>query len=157
MIRPARVGSTGTIPCKLITWRTDAYSSISSQFEPTKMTLGGLRSRLFMLPKVLDIALRSLWTGIYVRPAKYLKFNPEFDHLLATRDPSRGATVTQDESYTIYSSVLATARLPGSIAELGVYQGSTARLMAETKNSSCLTLSLGCRTIRFPIRRTTGN
>lgn len=104
------------------------------------MTLGGLRSRLFMLPKVLDIALRSLWTGVYVRPAKYLKFNPEFDRLLTTLDPNRGLTVTQDESYTIYSSVLATARLPGSIAELGVYQGSTARLIAETKGDKKLFL-----------------
>ena len=119
---------------------TDASSSISSQLALTNMTLKGLRSRLTMLPKVLDIALRSLRTGVYVKPAKFLKFDADFERLLATGDPNRGTTVTQDESYTIYSSVLATSRLPGSIAELGVYQGSTARLIAEAKGDKKLFL-----------------
>ena len=104
------------------------------------MTLKGLRSRLTMLPKVLDIALRSLRTGVYVKPAKFLKFDADFERLLASGDPNRGTTVTQDELYTIYSSVLATSRLPGSIAELGVYQGSTARMIAEAKGGKKLFL-----------------
>ena len=93
-----------------------------------------------MLPKVLDISIRSLRSGAYVREGKYLKYDSAFQALINARDLNRGLTVTQDESYTIYSSVLATLPLSGSIAEVGVYQGTTARLIAELKGEKKLFL-----------------
>jgi hypothetical protein len=93
-----------------------------------------------MLPNVLDISMRSLRSGTYVREGKYLKYDAAFQALMNDRDPKRGLTVTQDESHTIYSSVLATLPLSGSIAEVGVYQGTTARLIAELKGEKKLFL-----------------
>ena len=49
-------------------------------------------------------------------------------------------TVTLDESYTLYSSVLATASLSGAIAEVGVYKGTTAKLICEGKDDRDLFL-----------------
>ena len=97
------------------------------------MTYKGLLSRFKMLPKVLNIAYRSLVTGTYVREAKYLKYDSEFARLMDLRDLSRGLTVTIDESYTLYSSLNATSALEGAIAEVGVYKGTTAKLICALK------------------------
>ncbi len=104
------------------------------------MTLRGLFSRIRMLPKLLKIAFRSLRTGVYVRPDKYLKYDREFFRILRSRDPTRGLTVTEDESYTVYSSVLATRHLEGAIAEVGVYKGNTAKIICEVKEKKPLFL-----------------
>ncbi len=104
------------------------------------MTIKGFLSRFRMLPNALGILVRSLRSGTYVREGKYLKYDANFQALMNDRESVRGLTVTQDESYTIYSSVLATLCLPGSIAEVGVYQGTTARLIAELKGPKNLFL-----------------
>ena len=97
------------------------------------MTYKGLLSRFRMLSKVINIAYRSLLTGTYVREAKYLKYDSEFTRLMGLRDLSRGLTVTLDESYTLYSSLNATSALEGAIAEVGVYKGTTAKLICALK------------------------
>ena len=75
------------------------------------MTYKGLLSRFRMLPKVINIAYRSILTGTYAREAKFQKYNSEFTRLMSLRDLSRGITVTLDESYTLYSSLNATSAL----------------------------------------------
>ncbi len=104
------------------------------------MTISGFLNRFAMFPKVVDIAIRSLRSGTYVREGKYLKFDSVFQRIMNARDPERGLTVTQDESYTIYSSVLSTNLLAGAIAEVGVYRGTTARLISEIKGEKKLFL-----------------
>jgi hypothetical protein len=50
---------------------------------------------------------------------------------LVLRDP---------EAYAIYSTARHTAKLPGDIAEVGVYRGGSARLISEVKGSRALHL-----------------
>lgn len=49
-------------------------------------------------------------------------------------------TVAVDEAYAIRSAVLATARVPGALAELGVFRGTTARVICEAKGDRTLHL-----------------
>ena len=42
------------------------------------MTFRGLLSRIYMMPKIVGIACRSLRTGAYSRESKYLKFSTDF-------------------------------------------------------------------------------
>ena len=104
------------------------------------MTLSGLLNRFRMLPRICDIAIRSLRLGVFVRESKYLKFSPEFIRIIDLRHSSHGLTVTLDELYVIYSSVIAVSNLDGAIAELGVYKGTTAQLIAEVKKQKELFL-----------------
>lgn len=99
-----------------------------------------IRSRIRMLPKVISIAYRSLRTSAYVRQAKYLKYSPAFEDVLAKRDPRRGLTVTYEEIYTVYSSVHAISHIKGAIAEIGVYKGNTAKVICEIKGNRPLYL-----------------
>ena len=94
----------------------------------------GIVSRIKMLTTVLDIALRSLVTGTYVKQGKFLKYNTKFKTILKARDPGKGLTVTEEEAYTLYSGVKATDSLSGSIAEIGVYKGNSATIICEVKH-----------------------
>jgi O-methyltransferase len=49
-------------------------------------------------------------------------------------------TVGVDEAYIIRSAVLATERVPGVIAEVGVFRGGTAKVISEAKNQRALHL-----------------
>jgi O-methyltransferase len=49
-------------------------------------------------------------------------------------------TVGVDEAYMIRSAILATAKIDGDIAEVGVFRGGTARVICETKGNRCLHL-----------------
>jgi O-methyltransferase len=49
-------------------------------------------------------------------------------------------TMGVDEAYLIRSAVLATAKLPGDIAEVGVFRGGTARVICEAKKDRPLHL-----------------
>jgi hypothetical protein len=49
-------------------------------------------------------------------------------------------TVGVDEAYLIRSAVLATSKIPGDIAEVGVFRGGTARVICEAKGSRQLHL-----------------
>ena len=104
------------------------------------MTLKGLINRFGMLTSVIDIAFRSIKSGVYVRPAKFRKYTPEFAQLLVGRDPAKGLTLTEDEAYTLFSSVYAASGLEGAMAEYGVYKGASARLLCELKQNKKLYL-----------------
>jgi len=69
-----------------------------------------------------------------------MKYQGRFQAMLSQRDISRGMTVTNEECYTLYSSVLATRHLSGAIAEVGVYKGNTAKIICEVKESKQLIL-----------------
>ena len=60
------------------------------------------------------------------------KFELDFLKIMNEIGDKRG--FDYDEGYTLYSSVKAVKNLSGSIAEVGVYQGSSAKLIAENKN-----------------------
>ncbi len=46
------------------------------------MTIKGFLNRFAMFPKVVDIAIRSLRSGTYVREGKYLKFDPVYQKIM---------------------------------------------------------------------------
>ena len=104
------------------------------------MTFRGLLSRIYMMPKIVGIACRSLRTGAYSRESKYLKYSTDFQKTISLRNDAYGLTVTIDECYVIYSSILATSNIEGAIAELGVYKGNTARLISQIKKDKELYL-----------------
>jgi hypothetical protein len=49
-------------------------------------------------------------------------------------------TMNVDEAYLIRSAVLATASIPGDLAEVGVFRGGTARIICEAKGARTLHL-----------------
>jgi hypothetical protein len=49
-------------------------------------------------------------------------------------------TMGVDEAYLIHSAVLGTAKIPGDIAEVGVFRGGTARVICEAKGDRALHL-----------------
>ena len=57
---------------------------------------------------------------------------------IVTGFPSQ--TVGVDEAYLLRNAVLATSRVPGVIAEVGVFRGGTARVICEAKNDKVLHL-----------------
>lgn len=59
--------------------------------------------------------------------------DPETVCLLKQIRRERYSLVTGFEAYLVYSLARSIANLPGDIAEVGVYQGSTARLICEVK------------------------
>lgn len=66
------------------------------------------------------------------------KYSPEFMKI----DDATNETCYMDseEKYTIYSSMKAVIHLPGSIAELGVYKGGSAKILCEIKSDKKLYL-----------------
>jgi hypothetical protein len=60
------------------------------------------------------------------------KYKPDFLKIMNEIGNKRG--FDYEEAYTLYSSVKAVKNLSGSMAEVGVYQGSSAKLIAEIKN-----------------------
>ncbi len=63
---------------------------------------------------------------------KLPKFNDHFNALIE-KIPSR--SMSDDEFYTLYSSGLAVKNVRGAIAELGVYKGGSAFLLASVSNN----------------------
>lgn len=68
----------------------------------------------------------------------YEKYDPDFLRIITEIGDKRG--FDYEEGYTLYSSVKAVNNLSGEIAEVGVYQGSSAKLIAEIKNNKNLYL-----------------
>ena len=68
----------------------------------------------------------------------YEKYDSEFLKILQEIGDNRGAD--NEENYTLYSCLNATKHLQGDIAEVGVYKGGTAKLIAEIKGSKELYL-----------------
>ena len=89
-----------------------------------------------MIPSVLKIAVQSLRLGVYAKQHKFKKYDENFHRILINRDPHKGLTITEEEAYTLYSSVKAVANIEGVIAEFGVYKGASARIICETKGAT---------------------
>ena len=104
------------------------------------MTLSGFLNRLSMIPSILEIAGTSLNIGVYCRHQNFRKYRGKFHELLKRRSPEKGFSVTEEEAYTLYSSVKAVSDIPGAIAEFGVYKGATAHLICEIKKNKPLYL-----------------
>ena len=68
----------------------------------------------------------------------YEKYDSKFLEILHKIGDNRGAD--NEENYTLYSCLNATKHLQGDIAEVGVYKGGTAKLIAEVKDSKNLYL-----------------
>ena len=100
------------------------------------MTYKGLMSRLRMVPQILGIAFQSLRLGVYAKQDKYLKYSRDFRSVLATRDPERGFTITEEEAYTLFHSIKSTRSVEGAIAELGVYKGASAKIVCEANQGA---------------------
>jgi len=99
------------------------------------MTIKGLLSRVKMIPHVVGIALRSFQLGVYAKQRRFKKYDGAFEDILSTLDPNRELTVTEEEAYTLFSSIKAVTNVKGAIAEFGVYQGASARIICEVKES----------------------
>ncbi|MEJ7604821.1 MAG: TylF/MycF/NovP-related O-methyltransferase [Bryobacteraceae bacterium] len=52
----------------------------------------------------------------------------------------RPMTMGVDEGYMIYSAVQSTAKIPGDVAEVGVFRGQSARIICEAKSNKVLHL-----------------
>ena len=104
------------------------------------MTVPGFFNRLCMIPSLVEIAATSLKIGVYCRHRNFRKYRGEFHELLRKRSPQKGFSVTEEEAYTLYSSVKAVSDIPGAIAEFGVYKGATARLICQVKGDKPLYL-----------------
>jgi O-methyltransferase len=59
--------------------------------------------------------------------------DPEVLRLIRRTRRERRTLVTFNEAYNVYSMCRSLESLPGEIAEIGVYEGSTARLLCELK------------------------
>jgi len=68
----------------------------------------------------------------------YEKYDSKFLGILEKIGDNRGAD--NEENYTLYSCVKLTSHLKGDIAEVGVYKGGTAKLIAEVKKNKNLYL-----------------
>ena len=71
---------------------------------------------------------------------KQIVFEKNFEKIYSERDKNHGLSVTKEEIYTLYSSLLSTKHLDGSIAEFGVYRGGTAKIICEAKGDKHLYL-----------------
>ncbi len=81
--------------------------------------------RLKMLPHLTKAYGESLLRGRYSqswKPFVYPKYEGRFADVLAKRSRHIGLSLTRDEVYTLYTSVLATKDLPGVMAEVGVHR-----------------------------------
>ena len=61
------------------------------------------------------------------------KYDPAFLRIMDEIGDKR--VYDYEEGYTLYSSMMAVRNLVGSVAEVGVYQGSSAKLISEVKNN----------------------
>ena len=93
-----------------------------------------------MLPELSRRFFGFLRAGRHPWQEEHPKFKGRFGEIFAGRDPERGASISKDELHTIYTSVLATGRLGGALAEFGVYRGASARLICELKGDRPLYL-----------------
>lgn len=73
-------------------------------------------------------------------PLNKKKYTPDFRRILNTRNRHNGNSQSIEELYSIYSSIKAVQKVEGSVAEVGVYRGATARFICEIKGDKHLYL-----------------
>ena len=101
------------------------------------LSFRGYLNRLGMIPGLL----RSLWADLRAGRAKqrvYAKYEGAFREVFESRDSEHGLTLTREEVYTLYSSVLAVIDLPGALAEVGVFRGGSAKVLCQLKGEKPL-------------------
>lgn len=101
------------------------------------------RRRLKMIPHLTKLWGQSLVSGEFSqswKPLVYPKYEGEFADVVSQRHRKIGVSLTLEEVYTLYSSVLAVDALPGAIAEVGVHRGGSARVICEAKGDKALYL-----------------
>lgn len=88
-----------------------------------------------ILPYLNDLGFSNVnyFHSLLFPKTMFEKFTPDFLKIINEIGDKRRFDF--DEGYTLYSSVKAVSDLPGSIAEVGVYQGSSAKLIAENKKN----------------------
>ncbi|MDD5071978.1 MAG: macrocin O-methyltransferase [Patescibacteria group bacterium] len=68
----------------------------------------------------------------------FLKYSDFFIKLL--EDIKEQTNMDSEEQFTLYSGMVATSKLPGEVAEVGVYKGGSAKILCETKGNKKLYL-----------------
>lgn len=63
------------------------------------------------------------------------QYKGQFGELWESRNISKGNSLTMNELYTLYSSMKAIKHLEGSVAEVGVFRGQSARIICEVKGN----------------------
>lgn len=96
--------------------------------------------RFRLLPELIDIFWEVLRSGQPIPKNITMKYSDQFKEIFLNRDPSKGLSLTKEEAYTLYSCVEATRNLGGSIAEVGVYKGGSAKIICEAKGNKPLYL-----------------
>lgn len=87
--------------------------------------------------------VRSLSIGLLARiELAFLSGHKQADVLKAIKTARRGreSLLSGNEAFTVFSLARAQAALPGEMAEVGVYQGVSARLISEASNGAPLHL-----------------
>jgi O-methyltransferase len=89
--------------------------------------------------------LHAIQYGLGVHHREVVNFNQpvrakEAERIRQIVTQWRNQTMGVDEAYLIRSAVLGTAKIPGDIAEVGVYRGGTARVISEAKGNRPLHL-----------------
>jgi O-methyltransferase len=94
-----------------------------------------LKTGLVYSDKVLEKKQFHLLSKVGVRFYNSRKQEGAFGELVKDSVVFARTSLTKDELYTLYHSVLATEELPGAIAEAGVYRGGSARIVCEAKRA----------------------
>lgn len=92
------------------------------------------------MPELTRTAFNSLKTGMSPAQPPPPKYDKRFQEIFDSRDLRMGVSLTKEEIYTLYSSVLSVSRLEGGVAEVGVYRGGSAKVICEVKGSKPLYL-----------------
>jgi len=93
-----------------------------------------------ILPYLNNLGLSNVhyFHSLLFKEQMYEKYELEFLRIMQEIDERR--YFDYEEGYTLYSSMKAVSNLKGSVAEVGVYQGSSAKLLCEMKNNKKLYL-----------------
>jgi hypothetical protein len=88
-----------------------------------------------ILPYLNDLGLSNVhyFHSLLFAEQMFEKYEYDFLRIMEEIDEQRG--FDYEEGYTLYSSMKAVSNLKGSVAEVGVYQGSSAKLISEVKNN----------------------
>ena len=81
----------------------------------------------------------SLWSKLQISALQSRK-DQQVVSLLKQVRRERTSLLSAFEAYNIYSLALSMSRLPGAMAEVGVFQGASARLICEAKGDKTLRL-----------------
>jgi len=111
--------------------------------ETTKRAVVALANQDALAP-LLSRVLRASAHALLAQNKPVLSYN--YPHRLAAAklikqvQTERDTQLRLEEAYTVFATVKQTAKVPGDIAEVGVYQGASAKLICEAKGARHLHL-----------------